>query len=311
MSENPLVHIVLASYNGEKYLSQQLDSIVAQDYENWIVEVCDDGSSDSTLAIVREYMERDRRITLHQNEHNLGYVKNFMEGIRRSSADYIMLCDQDDIWFPDKISKTWEKAQEAQKQQTGGAEAPVLVYSDAINFDSESGEDRGRFHEMGRLNTKKVDTARLFMENKCIGCTIMVTGAIRSYLRELPEEIRVHDWWLALICSHFGKICYLDEPLLRYRQHAGNMIGGSSYSSYFKERISKIREQRQALRDTVIQGKRFYEMYEERMEQKQKETAKHFAMLYDRNFLARKADLVRYGFWKSGIVRNIGLFLLL
>lgn len=311
MSEKPLIHIVLAAYNGEKYLPQQLDSIVAQDYENWMLEVCDDGSADRTAEIVREYMKRDSRITLYQNERNLGYVKNFMEGIRRSSADYIMLCDQDDIWFPDKISKTWKRAQEEQKRLPGGVEVPVLVYGDAMNFDSETGADSGRFHEMSRLDTKKVDTAHLFMENKCIGCTIMVTGAIRSYLGELPEEIRVHDWWLALICSHFGKICYLDEPLLRYRQHAGNMIGGSSFSSYFKRRISKLKEQRRVLRDTVAQGRRFYEMYGERMEEKQQETAKHFAMLYDRNFLARKADLIRYGFWKSGMTRNIALFLLL
>ncbi len=311
MNNTPIVHIVLATYNGESYLSQQLDSIVAQDYENWFLEVCDDGSEDKTTEIVREYMKEEHRITLHQNEKNLGYVKNFMEGIRRSKADYIMLCDQDDIWYQDKISKTLKRMREAEKTAQHGAGVPILVYGDAMNFDSESGKDMGRFHEMSHLDTKKVDTAHLFMENKCIGCTIMLNGAIRSYLEELPEEIRVHDWWLALICCHFGKICYQDEPLLRYRQHGGNMIGGSSYSSYFRKRISQIQKQRQTLRNTVAQGKSFFALYGDKMKQNQKEVAEHFALLYDKNWLVRKADLVRFGFWKSGIMRNIGLFFLL
>lgn len=311
MNNTPLVHIVLATYNGEHYLSQQLDSIVAQDYENWLLEVCDDGSKDGTMEIVRKYMEKDKRITLHENEKNLGYVKNFMEGIRRSKADYIMLCDQDDIWYRDKISKTLKRAMDEEKALQQDAGVPILVYGDAMNFDSESGKDMGRFHEMSHLDTKKVDTAHLFMENKCIGCTILVNGAIRPYLRELPEEIRVHDWWLALICSHFGKVCYLDEPLLRYRQHGGNMIGGSSYSSYFKRRISQIQKQRQTLRSTVRQGKRFLELYGDKMGREQKEVAEHFALLYDRNWFVRKLYLIRFGYWKSGMTRNIGLFFLL
>lgn len=311
MSDTPLVHIVLATYNGEKFLRQQLDSIVAQDYENWQVEICDDGSTDSTKNIVKEYVEKDSRFSLHENEHNLGYVMNFLEGIRRSHGDYIMLCDQDDIWYPNKISLTLNRAIEAESLLSSPEKQPVLVFGDAMNFESDSGKDMGRFHEMSHFDTKKVDTAHLFMENKCIGCTILVNKAVRSYLEEMPEEIRVHDWWLALICSHFGKICYVDEPLLRYRQHGGNMIGGNSYSSYVKKRISQLKQQRQTLRDTVAQGKRFFELFQEKMTKEQKEVAEHFALLYNRNWFMRKIDLIRYGFWKSGFTRNVGLLFLL
>ena len=106
------VHIVLTTYNGEKFIREQLDSILANTFQDVMVEICDDGSTDSTLDIAREYVERYDQISLYQNEKNLGYTKNFLEGIRRSRSPYVMLCDQDDIWHKDKIEKTLRRIKE-------------------------------------------------------------------------------------------------------------------------------------------------------------------------------------------------------
>ena len=97
------VLIVVATYNGEKFLREQLDSLLSQSYENIAVEICDDGSSDETLAIAEEYCEKDKRFSLHRNETNQGYVKNFLKALQRSRASYMMLCDQDDIRNNDKV----------------------------------------------------------------------------------------------------------------------------------------------------------------------------------------------------------------
>lgn len=302
------IHIVLATYNGAAYLRQQLDSILQNDWKDFTIEVCDDGSTDDTIRIVQEYAEKYANIALHQNEKNLGYVMNFMEGIRRSTAPYIMLCDQDDIWHRDKIRKTYDKMKELEQEIS--PEVPLLVYSDAMNFDSETGEEQGSFHQNSHLNTKHVDPAHLLMENKCIGCTVMVNGTIRRYLKELPAEIRVHDWWLALICSHFGKIAYLDERTLQYRQHSGNMIGGSGFSEYVKNRIRNIKKQREVIRATFLQGKAFYDVFSGELQGEKKEIAERFASMGDGSIIRRKCWLIRYGYWKSGMLRNLALLLL-
>lgn len=302
------VHIVVAAYNGEKFLREQLDSLLCQSYENITIEICDDESSDKTQAIAREYCKKDKRISLHINETNEGYVRNFLKGIRRSSAPYIMLCDQDDIWYEDKVERTLAKMKQAEKED---AEVPILVYSDAMNYDSETGQKLGRFHETSHLNTKKVDTPHLFMENKCIGCTIMVNGRIRTYLRELPEEIRVHDWWLALISGHFGKIEYLAEPTLLYRQHGGNMIGGDAYGDYVKGRMSQIERQRHVLQQTYQQGAAFLRCFRQQMTEEQIRIAEQFAGMDKQGWFGRRKRVIVNGFYKSGFVRNIGLLLIM
>lgn len=301
------VHIVLATYNGERFLREQMDSVLAQTYENITVEVCDDSSTDGTAAIVREYEAQDERVKLHLNPYNLGYVKNFLEGVKRCTAPYVMLCDQDDIWQKDKVEKTLLAMQQAEKKRTG---KPVLVFTDAVNFDSETGEELGFFHETSHLDVKKVDTAHLFMENKCIGCTMMMNRVILPYLEELPEEIRVHDWWLALICSHFGTIEYVPQATLRYRQHEENQIGGSSYTSYLKKRLTHIREQRKALLQTYRQAAAFLRIFGEQMDRQQRVVAANFAGMEQTGFFGRRYRILRYGYKKSGWFRNIGLFLL-
>ncbi len=302
------VHIVMASYNGEKYMEEQLNSLLAQTWQNITIEVCDDGSSDRTCEIAEQYLRQDSRLSLHRNEKNKGYVRNFLEGIRRSDAEYIMLCDQDDIWYRDKVELTLRAMERAEKECP---DKPVLVFTDAINFDSGTGQEQGRFHHSSHLDTKKVDTGHLFMENKVIGCTAMVNRAILPYLTEIPEEIRVHDWWLALICSHFGRVVYLDRPTLLYRQHSGNMIGGSSFGSYVRNRLAGIRDQRAALRSSYRQGQAFLTLFGERMTPQQKETAQKFAALAETGCLMRRWNMMKYGFTKSGLMRNVGLFILL
>lgn len=303
------VHIVLTTYNGEKYLREQLDSILANTVQDVTVEICDDGSTDSTLDIAREYAGRYDQISLYQNEKNLGYTKNFLEGIKRSRSSYIMLCDQDDIWHQDKIEKTLWQMKEMESQS--GTYIPLMVFTDAMNFDSDSGEELGSFHKNSRLDVKRLDSAHLFMENKCIGCTVMLNGTIRGYLQELPDEIRVHDWWLALICSHFGKISYIEETTLHYRQHNGNMIGGSDFSDYVKTRISDLRSQRQVIRQTFLQGKAFYRVFGDRLSGEKRKIAQHFAGMAEEGAVRRRVDMIRFGFCKSGFVRNAALFWLI
>ena len=103
------VEIVMATYNGEKYIKEQLDSLLSQSHPYLLVDVCDDGSTDDTVSIVKEYEKKDSRVRLFENKTNQGYIRNFMSGIVRCDSPYIMLCDQDDIWNWDKVELTLEK----------------------------------------------------------------------------------------------------------------------------------------------------------------------------------------------------------
>ena len=187
-----------------------------------------------------------------------------------------------------------------------------MVFTDAESYDDVSKTDIGSFHKMSHLDTKKVDTAHLFMENKCIGCTIMCNAKVRDYLTELPEEIRVHDWWLALICSHFGKVVYVDKMTLHYRQHSDNMIGTSSFFQYVAKRIRHIKEQKESLRATFAQGTAFYRMFGEQItDPERKKCAYEFAKMSESNAVKRRVLALRYGFLKSGLVRNLALMFLI
>ncbi len=261
------------------------------------------------MRIAREYEARYGCISVHENKENLGYVKNFMEGIKRSKSPYIMLCDQDDIWDPDKIARTM-RAMERLEQKHGNREsAPLLVFTDAMNFDSDTGKQCGSFHKSSHLDVAKTDPAHLLMENKCIGCTVMVNAAVLPFLDMLPEEVRVHDWWLALICSQFGEISYLAETTLQYRQHRGNMIGGSSFSQYVKDRISHLKRQKESLEQTFAQGEAFYRLFRDELEEQP--AVRAFARMGNAGFWRRRWYTVRFGFWKSGWMRNIALLLIL
>ncbi len=309
MSSSDCVRIVLGSYNGEKYLAEQLDSILSGTYQNIHIEISDDGSTDRTLEISQKYVDNNPgRVEIHKNQTNMGYVKNFLYGLKRSKEKYTMFCDQDDIWMPDKVQVTLDKMKRLEQE---AGDLPMLVFTDAMLYNGETKEEMGSFHKTSHLDTDKTDLAHLFMENKCIGCTVMVNSHVISYVKEIPEQVRVHDWWLALICASFGKIGYVSKPTLEYRQHSGNMIGSTSFFSYFMNRIRSFKEQKQVLRRSILQGRAFYEMYGNQLEGQAKEVAKEFSTLATKGFFGRRRNCIHFGFLKSGLTRNVGLFILI
>ena len=137
------IGIILATYNGEKYLREQLDSILSNTFKDYEIHICDDGSTDGTIAIAKEYAEKYPQITVWQNEKNQGYTGNFLKAVQRETAPYFMFCDQDDIWKPDKIEVTYR----AMKEAEGTENQPVLVFTDAESYDDATNQSFG--HKKG------------------------------------------------------------------------------------------------------------------------------------------------------------------
>jgi glycosyltransferase involved in cell wall biosynthesis len=202
----PLVSIALCTYNGERYLAEQLDSLLAQDHPSFEIVAVDDGSTDGTLAILSRYAARDARLRWSRNPENLGFRRNFAEAMRRCRGALVAPCDQDDVWRPDKLRLL--------AAALGGAAA---VYADSeLVDDALAPLDRtlaGKF-AMGPI----ADPAAFVFSNCVSGHAMLVRREVVERALPLPEGL-FHDWWLAFVAAGSGGIAFCPERLVKYRQH--------------------------------------------------------------------------------------------
>lgn len=233
------IDILLATYNGEKYLKEQLDSILNQTYKNIKLIISDDGSKDSTKEILKEYEEKDKRIEVHYQEKNLGYIKNFEFLLKQVESDIYMLSDQDDIWLPEKVEKTYEvlKNQKAD-----------LVFGDLEVVDQELKTIYPSFNEFMLLNCKikkYIGSYQInYLYNCVTGCTIMSKKEWIETMLPFPSKSKyvAHDHWIGVILSLNGKLAYMPEKYIKYRQHGNNEIGTNKISHKFTklEQVRKL-----------------------------------------------------------------------
>ena len=227
--QNNLVSIAMATYNGEKYLREQLDSIYNQTYKNIEVIVCDDCSSDKTVEILKEYSERFG-LKYFINEKNLGYVKNFEKAISLCNGEYIALSDQDDIWLENKL--------EILLEEIGTS---LLIHSDCKIID-ESGNIISNDWK-GKINSHLIMEDFLF-SNVVTGCTVLMSKELKEVALPFPDGLAYHDWYLAILAAKEKKIKYLNKSLINYRQHSNQDTGAgknkSLYDSIIRTKFDRL-----------------------------------------------------------------------
>lgn len=310
-----MVNIIMCTYNGEKYIKEQLQSIVDSTMTDWKIFVADDQSTDDTIKIVKEFQKiYPDKIQVLINDTKKGAIINFLSSIYQVGAkmekeDFIMLCDQDDIWNPDKIEKTERCMNNLIK--TYGNEMPLLVCTDVIVVDDKLKIIHESFRRMNKYQIRHLDFSHLMMENKVQGCTTMINKSLALMLDRLPTKTTMHDGWLALIASAFGHIAYIDEQTMKYRQHTDNVQGSISYKDDVKNKFSNLGGQRKIVMNTTPQISEFLEIYGETVPESVKKAAKAFATFSEQNFFTRRYNIVKYHMWKSGLLRNIGLMVLI
>ena len=230
------VDILLATYNGEKYLREQIDSILNQTHKEFRLLISDDGSTDSTREILEEYKNKDSRIEVFFQENNLGVVKNFEFLLEKVEAKYYMFSDQDDIWKESKIEKSLKKIEEGFD----------LVYSDLEVVDEELNviyksywKLKGIYNKIKKYNNFE----SLYLNNFVTGCTMISRKELINKFLPLPNTSKyvLHDYWISLILSQEGKISYIEEPLIKYRQHKNNKVGSKKKTDELKS-IDEIRK---------------------------------------------------------------------
>lgn len=238
--------ILLATLNGEQFLREQLDSLIAQNYKNWLLYIHDDNSSDATVEIIRHYQDKNPKqiFFFDDNISTRSAAGNFNYLLQKVDADYYMFCDQDDIWFSDKIERTLTAMQDLEKKNPDQA---CMIFSDLEVVDAQGDTLENSLWKAQKLDPTLVyDTASILALNVVTGCTIMINQQAKKVVSPMPSSDIEHDHWIAIHISKYGYSAFIDAPLLKYRQHASNVLGandgGMKYLLYKTQKILKNRE---------------------------------------------------------------------
>lgn len=232
------VDILLATYNGEKYLKELIDSILNQTYKNIKLIISDDCSQDNTRKILEEYEKKDERVAVYYQPQNLGYVKNFEFLLKQVKSNLYMLADQDDVWLPEKI----EKSVETLKRENAD-----LVFGDLEVVDKDLKTIYPSFNDfmlLSRKIKKYIKSYKLnYLYNCVTGCTVIAKSKFISKLLPIPANSKyfIHDHWLGIMMSIYGKVAYMPEKYIKYRQHGNNQVGTNKISHKFTK-LTQVRE---------------------------------------------------------------------
>lgn len=289
------VHILLSTYNGERFLAEQIDSIRKQTFQDWILLIRDDGSSDGTRQIIRDYCLKDERIFFINPDDtiNLGVIQSFHTLLKYERADYYFFSDQDDIWLEQKLELQLAAA------KAYPADKPLLVYTDL----KVVGQDLTIMHESmiqtqsDHANTQLVQE---LTENTVTGGVAMINHSLAGLWTGREEyDLLMHDWYLALMASALGNLVYIDEPTELYRQHEANVLGARTLKKRMQNWIRPhglFTKYWKLIKDSQRQAKNLLALP---LTAKDRELVENFVTIMEVPFMERLKRLGAYGYRKN------------
>lgn len=310
IDENTIA-ICMATYNGERYIAEQIESILEQTYQNWILFIRDDGSNDQTMDTICRFakMYPEKIISLQDCSLAGGSAKRNFASIhswvtQNYDFAYYMFADQDDVWLPTKI----EKSLSALKREEVSWYVPLLVHTDLKVVDQDLGVLGDSFFSYRALNPNVTDLRHLLIQNNVTGCTMLWNKALNNLLDISDNAVAMHDWWIALVASSFGKIVCLKEATILYRQHGDNVVGATRVNTlgFILNRLKGSNHVQRTLRLAVEQAGAFLDCYRESLTSEQCHILRIFAELYTHNKFVRVLTVCRESFLKQGLVQIIG-----
>ncbi|MBR0085732.1 MAG: glycosyltransferase family 2 protein [Lachnospiraceae bacterium] len=306
-----MIDILLATYNGEQYLEELLSSVKGQNYRDWRLIARDDGSTDHTVKLLKAFRDAlpQGKVLVYENDVPTGSAKaNFLKLIADADSDYVMFCDQDDVWKRDKIRRTFNAMREAEKGTEG---LPVLVHTDLDIADENLTVMGKSFLKHMKLPTELSNPERL-IQNNVTGCTMMINRPLLDLLKKAVrggEHIVMHDHFAAIIAGLTGKVVCLAEPTIFYRQHGINSVGAKSTASdlsVIKDRAKKGREAFQEdLNRYIEQAKYILYLYRDDIEENQdKRILRTFSRLDRMSKLQKVRFCKKSGVLKKGFIKK-------
>ena len=304
------VEILLATFNGERFLRQQIDSLLNQDYQNIRVLARDDGSSDGTMAVLREYAELfPEKFRLLVTEASTSHPKwNFLELLKTSTADYICLSDQDDVWLPFKVRS--EKQAMDQLERRYGPQVPLLVFSDLRIVDESLKELDSSFWKRNRIRPESIHRLQVLLgQNVLTGCTAMLNRKLVELSLRMPEEAQMHDRWIALLAASMGKSLALPQQTVLYRQHQNNVIGSRREDDSIARIVRQARNSENRLKEWRVsqrQAEALLRLHGEQLDPKRQALLQQYRLCgQSKSRFVRLFKIIRYGFFRGGLLQTV------
>ena len=300
------VQILMAVYNGGDYLREQLDSLLCQTFEDWQLLISDDASTDGSLAIITKYCERDPRIKLMLDGQHYGNAKqHFMALLRLADCSYVMTCDQDDVWDPDKIELTLA----AMKSEERKMDRPLLVCTDLRVVDKDLNVLSPSFLAYSGMDASKLDFGYFLASCLVTGCTMMVNRSLLELLqRPMNDDALVmHDWWASLVAAAFGEVVHLDRATISYRQHGDNSVGADRFS--VARALGAIKEKAATEDQAIDQALELSRVFANELSVRQRAQIDALCKARSVPAFCRAAYLTKAGVWRRGVLRNAGTLL--
>jgi len=302
-----MISILMAAYNGEKHISRQIESLLEQTYRDFKLYIRDDRSTDNTFTIIKEYAEKYPGIFfIEQNEVNTGGTKkNFLGMMIDHKNDYLMLCDQDDVWKPDKIETSLKLIKEVEKEH--GSSTPVLVHTDLTVVNDDLGVISSSYAKMSNKDFNKTSLNYVVALNNVGGCTAIYNRALADLLTAVPESFVMHDWWLSLTAAVYGKIGSLGESTILYRQHAGNEKGAKKVLSpgYIYYVLTNLKTMKNLVNESYTQANSFIHMNRDRLSEENLELLTAYASIPHLSRLKKLHTVFKYKTFMHGTARKI------
>ncbi len=295
------VNVLLSTYNGEKFLREQLDSILAQSYSYRyvVIHIRDDGSTDSTPEILRQYAEKYPGIKVEYG-HNLGVVQSFFTLLRNAndSCQYFAFCDQDDVWLENKVKDAVGMLEQSE-------DGIPLLYCSRLEY-----VDANLNHLGYSRIPKRLGFGNTLVENVATGCTILINREAREItLDNIPDRLIMHDWWILLVVMAFGKVIFDNRVNIRYRQHGGNVVGGTANQlQHFLQRLGRFLSNGNNFRPSD-QVREFSKLYGSLLEKEKEEVVKEL-LVSKQNMWFRVKFAFTLKVWRQSLIDTLILRIL-
>ncbi|MGK9231086.1 glycosyltransferase family 2 protein [Inquilinus limosus] len=309
----PEVDVLVATYNGERFLPELLDSLLQQSHGRVNVIIGDDGSKDRTREVVELHRPRFGRLEYHDfaAEASHGACVNFSRLMAKAGSDYVMFCDQDDVWLPTKIERTLGLMRSVEAVR--GPDLPILVHTDLKVVDRDLAPLAESMWRAQGIDPGQTSVRRLIVENNVTGCTAMINRALLRIVGDIPPQAIMHDWWIAVAAACFGTIAHLPEQTILYRQHGANAIGAKTWGveAIWRQMIDVLsgRQAAASVQRTIDQAGAFLGRYGDRMDDATRGLFSQYAAVKSMPKLARKLFLIRNGLVKTKWQKSLGQIL--
>ena len=316
LKQRDRIDILLATYNGERFVERQIQSILDQMDCRCRLLIRDDGSSDATRSIVECFAARQPGQIVHVDDGSprLGACRSFGRLLQHADADYLVFCDQDDVWLPGHISTPLARIKAVEEEL--GAGVPVLAHTDLVVVDENLRMIAPSFWSYSNLNPYGgTRLNRLLIQNVVTGSATMINRSLAQLASPIPQGAVLHDWWLALVAAALGRIETIPEKTVLYRQHGRNSLGATSYGwRYVMRRAQEVLcrgATTTCFRRAQGQAVALWQRFGGNLEPRHKAVINAFVNLKSAGFLDRRLLMLRHGFLGTGRLRNLGWLMMI